>query len=361
MMEQPEETRRYQKILLKMPLRAEYINVQRLIELSDLYSKSEVRRCIWRKWINPFGKECKEKTDAYYLHIDPLANTFRSLQDFFVEMKDQQRRFLLGVKGTGKTFNTLLALNKAVRLNQEIKPCYISFDVNQKVVYIKKPSTYLSTEPIIEFDNFEEYISWANLIIFDEIHYYLEYLIESKLSIEPFITLVNKILEKKCKVLLISENVLLSYAEKLQSEQFNKLCLSFGLYPSIDSGENFTNNVVYDALAFREICGFTRYHLTVIDAIYEFDIPPIILDYLTISGCTARAFFKLMKMVDWKLNETTFSNLIYRTQKEAMELSNLIKLDGSEYYENTHYPERQWEKKNLRSFITSFIQGWCKR
>jgi len=357
MMTQPEEKKSYQKILLKMPLRAEYLDAQSIGELSELYSESEVRRYVWKKWVDALGIEHKEKTGEYYLHIDPLANTFRSLLDFFSEMKDQQRRFLLGVKGTGKTFNTLLALNKAVSCNSEIKPCYISFDVNQKIVYIKKPSTYL-TQSMNEFDTFEEYLSWANLIIFDEIHYYLEYLIENNLSVQPFLTLIQKILEKNCKVLLISENILLSYAEKLQSEQFNKLCLSFGLYPSIDSGENFANCVDYDVLAFREIRGFTRHHLTIIDKIYEFDIPPIILDYLAISGCTARAFFKLMKVVKWRLTEESFSALIYEDRVKAAEFSVLIKFDGQDYFGRFDKKDKQ---DKIRKITSDFISCWCRK
>jgi hypothetical protein len=130
------------------------------------------------------------------------------------------------------------------------------------------------------------------------------------------------------------------------------------LYPSIDSGENFANCVDYDVLAFREIRGFTRHHLTIIDKIYEFDIPPIILDYLAISGCTARAFFKLMKVVKWRLTEESFSALIYEDRVKAAEFSVLIKFDGQDYFDRFDKKDKQ---DKIRKITSDFISCWCRK
>lgn len=337
-----------------MPLRAERLTVETLTELSAIYSVSETRRWCWEKYKDEEGKIKSYRTNQHILHIDPLTSVFRSLVDFM--RGNLPRRFLLGVKGAGKTFNVLLALNKVVRENYTgVKPCYISFDVKDKIVYVKKPYSYATPEQWreggvepVEFDDFDRYIDWANFIVFDEIHYLMEHLIETGKSVKPFLDLLEKVLAKNCKVLLISENILMTYAEQLQDSRLNEFCLRFGLFPTVDCGEDFAGKPEYDVLAFREVTGFTREQLTLIDKVYEFEISTGIIDFLTVSGITARAFFKLMKRVNWVLNNKTLSNLVGEDLSWKLCFYEEQKLDFS-------------ERKELADIISDFVQGWCKK
>jgi hypothetical protein len=363
-----EKQKGFQKILFKMPLRAERLSVESIKELADLYDTSFVTRRIWKKTVDSEGILHRVPTEYYVKTIDPLTSNYHSLYSFFSE-DSQQKRFLLGRKGTGKTFNTLLALNKSIRQNKNlIRPCYISFDLNQKVVYIKNPLSYATKEQwlegkieLIEFDSFEKYIEWSNCIIFDEIHYLLEYIIETGKSIDPFINLMNKIFEKNCKIMLISEDILMSYAEKLQDKRFDELCLKFGLYPNMNSSENnYVDNVNYDPLALRELRSLDEHQLSMLNDIYGFDIDSIVLKFLANAGCTARGFFKIMKTVDWKLNKDTFSKLLCSSPfAKDVELRWVKDLINALDYQRPNI--LMDDVISLDSFINIVIRYWCRQ
>lgn len=365
------ERKQYQKILLSMPLRAERLTVGSIASLSNLYSSSEVRTYTYTKVFDGFDRQGhlieKSVPTGYYLHIDPLTSSYRSLIDFFSFSSNfQKRRFLLGKKGTGKTFNILLALNNTIQANRfskvKVNPCYISFDTHKKTVYIKKPMTYATRnqwvfgglEPPSNFVTFDDYIEHANLIVFDEIHYLLEHIIATKQDITPFITLLNNVLHKDCKVLLVSENILASYAEAINDKRFNDICLKFGLYPTVDLNQQYTNNENFDPLAFREIINFNKHHLAILNEIYGFNINPSILDLLVQSAITARGFFKLMKIVHWDLNFMSLCKLLSINKVDASAIEHVLLP-----IEEINYSDHDFRK--LQSIITTFIQQWCAR
>lgn len=358
----------YQKILWKMPLRAEYVSVGILTNLAELYRSSLVNRF---KYNIPQQMAvltgAKRYVTAVYEHIDPLTITFRGLTDFFMN-RPHYRRFLLGRKGTGKTFNTLLALNYTIQHSRknEFKPCYITFDVNKKVPYIKNPHTYATQAqwansgvqlPFYRF--FEEWVDWANVIIFDELHYFIEYLIHSGANIEPFINLIQKVLDRKCQVLFISENILLSYAEQLKNAKFNNICQNFG---NVSSYNNPTQSEKIDYLSLREISGLTRSQIKLLDSLYDLDCDPFILDYLVKANCPIRGLLKLLKIIGWKsLSIKNFSEAMNLDDCESKEFTSLVELhrrNTSSYLYNPEYTIYQQLFLKYDKIVSCFIHDF---
>ncbi|MDI9578836.1 MAG: hypothetical protein QM398_11965 [Thermoproteota archaeon] len=357
---------KYTKILRHTPLRAERMGAERLIEFASLYNESYAE----------IHRTTKKGTTYHYVHLDPLTIHFKQLYSFFTD-KNTQKKFLLGLKGTGKTFNILLALNKTINDNcfatEKIKPCYISFDVTAKRVYIKPPFNCATKEqwengkvnpPV--FSEFDDYIEWANLIIFDEIHYFLEWVIDTKADIQPFITLINKILNRNCKILLVSENILMSYAEKIGNKDFDDICLKFGLVPQFNNTEtNYVENKSFDVLALHEITGLTSEQLMTLNETYDLNCEPQILEHLSNNALTVRAFLKLLKILDWDITEKKISELIAKTQNESYEhiysLFNPIYKGTNEcidYYKCSYTHIEIYAKIN--QLFYKLVQ-WCKR
>jgi len=276
-----------------------------------------------------FPKKTKKVVLREYLKVDPLTLNYRNLLDFFSKSNDSKFRFLIGKKGTGKTFNTLLALNGALKNVDvsvvsfdrgydvqsqgaifkdqfpNIKPCYISFDLSTKRVYIKPVKTFAKKAQFdIEkccFNSFEKYVKWANLIVWDEIHYLLEYIIENNLSVKPFVDLLGKVMKRKVKILLISEEPLFHYATILKNRKLDNILVKFGLYPRFSySGEEI------NFVALREIYPFTLWQLFFMNDHYKLGFPDLMICLLDDLKITVRGLIKLLKLVNW---QPTLENL----------------------------------------------------
>lgn len=235
------------------------------------------------------------------VHFDPLTTSYRSLFDFFC---NGEKRFFIGQKGTGKTFNTLLAINAALAyqgiLHQQIiKPCYISFDITTQKTYIKKPLSYITknlwNNRPVDFDSFDEAIDWCNCIIFDEIHYLLEYIIRKNLDVSPLITLIEKLWAKKARTLFISEVPLFSYAEKIKDCRFDTCLKKMGLYPRVFGEDGFCSIADIEPLVLKEIHTLNFEQLQYLVNIYKLDISVNALFLLSLLPITNRGIIKLMK------------------------------------------------------------------
>lgn len=136
--------------------------------------------------------------------------------------------FVTGGKGQGKTFIVLqTAIEYVLKLKEErdIEFNVLIFKKHNKLELLKP----LENKIISEFD-VEEVFKKSDILVFDDIHYMCEYIIEGKFPAEVLIFLLKKVIEKakESKVILVSEDQLSYYADILDEEELYDLLPYFG-------------------------------------------------------------------------------------------------------------------------------------
>lgn len=174
---------------------------------------------------------------------EPLNRQIISIHDFFCH-RAYYRRFQMGLKGWGKTLAVLIALHKKVVEDAQFIPTLLTFSKHRGVIEIHNPLRLASRETwgsrLDSFGSFDEALNEANCVIFDDIHYIVEYLATKPSFFPKFLSLLERVVAKsheQVKVLLVSEAPLFSYAEVFENNKFDDVLLKFGLVPRVQYGE----------------------------------------------------------------------------------------------------------------------------
>jgi len=254
----------------------------------------------------------------------PITRDFINILEFFNPHNPIKRRVFLGVKGWGKTLNVLLALNCILEARDalpEFLPLMLRYDRVSKKFVVHNPLSFASKEEWGErlevYDNPEELWEKCNCLIIDDIHYFLEDVIEDpKEKLEPLLVLLEKAYKKslsKSKVLLISEEPFYTYSEILNNDEFDELSRKFGMLVRYKEKTDPYQNL--DLLALQEV---SYYDLEEWISILEFygkvkiDEPSAIVLYGI--NKAPRGIIKISRL--FKDEKTiTFPKLFEKTQK----------------------------------------------
>jgi hypothetical protein len=296
--------------VLQMPLRAEEIPYEQLLQLSKSI---------------PFG----------------LKRIVTNLTDFLA-FNNFSRRFLLGLKGSGKTLAALIA-TLVVSEKCGLRIAYFLF---------KKDSNEIVTFPSLQKVEMQSLFSEASIfdaVIVDDIHYMCEHAIENPTFCHQLIVFLTEVLQfaerNKKKVLFISENPLFSYAEKINDRDMDKVCHSLGqfakfgdMHPEIDWFA--FSEIPY--LNFDDFCRFLAWCNVDVDASSS------ILLY-RIARLPRRLLIVLRKM---NANKFSLNEVTSRAIEE-------LRLNGNQHYvdllQKLPVLEKGWELEN-REYRFSFTR-----
>jgi DNA replication protein DnaC len=212
--------------VLQMPLRAEEIPYEQLLQLSKSI---------------PFG----------------LKRVVTMLTDFLVFNNFNNRRFFLGLKGSGKTLAALVATLVASE-KCGLRVAYFLFKKDSKEIV-----TFPSLQKV-EIQSLSKIFSKPfDAIILDDIHYMCEYAIEESSFCHQLITFLSEVLkfaeQNKKKVLLISEEPLLFYAEKINDAGMDRVCHSFGQYAKFCDTHKEIDWSAFSEMPYLDFDGFCRF------------------------------------------------------------------------------------------------------
>lgn len=144
----------------------------------------------------------------------------------FVSKKYNHPLFLTGGKGFGKTFNVMKAVIETKK-GRKYTPSFIIFKKNEQLEILKPIEG-----KIINKFNLHDVVNTSNVIVFDDIHYLCDAVINGKFPLGLLLDLLEEtlILTKKSKkpVIFISDEMLSSYADIIKEREFDRLLPHFG-------------------------------------------------------------------------------------------------------------------------------------
>lgn len=144
----------------------------------------------------------------------------------FVSKKRNHPLFLTGGKGFGKTFNVMKAIIETKK-GRKYTPSFIIFKKNERLEILKPIEG-----KIIKDFNLHDVVSTSNVIVFDDIHYLCDAVINGKFPLGHLLDLLEETLAlaKKSKkpIIFISDEMLLFYADIIKEREFDRLLPQFG-------------------------------------------------------------------------------------------------------------------------------------
>jgi len=138
----------------------------------------------------------------------------------------------IGLRGTGKTFRVRNAILNSIREKGMCVQMYI-FRKNQ---VLEKMNPF-NLAPEEEWRKWEQYKHLKrkidknpSVVVYDDIHYLCDSVLEGKTDVSVLINLFNKIRTTDGKAILLTDSMLGRYAEQIGSDEFNELILDYGDY-----------------------------------------------------------------------------------------------------------------------------------
>jgi len=193
-------------------------------ELLELVQHCEIDKINYRNKI-----KVKYRAEEYTLdeikYQKSLNTKFKCQIDNHLTETKNYPLYVLGEKGFGKTFNVLKSAIE--HSNADKHPSMFMFKQNEKV------ELYSPFENKITSDyKIEQVIKNSDTIIFDDIHYLCEYVIDGKLEVDVLLNVLKNALkvskEKRNNIILISEDQLGGYAEIINNKNLYELLPFFG-------------------------------------------------------------------------------------------------------------------------------------
>jgi len=227
---------------------------------------------------------------------------------YFLEDEQQQQRFLLGRKGSGKTLAVLIALLKFCMENKDGQDnlAFVRFDPQTHTIKTHYLSKYSSLE---ELENHT-----PSLIVIDDLHYMLEYCYENHAFLTDVLNLLESVVKKKTKILLISEEPLLFYAEKLQDERLNKLCHTFGQFAKFCDMSDDLNYMAFSEIGYLTLENWLKFAVWA-----ELSIDREILEICFFLNPTPRTLVKLVHL--FESTTITFEQFFTLTKKRLQNIN----------------------------------------
>lgn len=197
----------------------------------------------------------RERAEKYtydeFINMETInGRLYFQLCDFIVK-NCKYPLFLLGDRGFGKTFNTFKAISDILYYGHRSNPQNLDFKISKDdvCIFLFKENERLESMDIysgirqkVDIENIFSLTEKAKLVVFDDIHYMCENAIDGKLSI-AFLTEFLRTISNICKnkrVILISDEPLLYYAEYINSKKFDAILPRFG-------EKKFDNSKKFDA------------------------------------------------------------------------------------------------------------------
>ncbi|MEM2905041.1 MAG: hypothetical protein QW587_04800 [Candidatus Bathyarchaeia archaeon] len=215
--------------LVKLKQAAGWMQPSRLVERAEEWSLPQL---MWQPV--PFGQ-----------------GLIFNFKEFFVDGAGGLR-FLLGPKGSGKTFTCLKALADAFSEGYSLSTTYIQYRLNRRFQARFGPYLSLEDKPLIDA------IKEGNPIILDDIHYFCDDVLLGFRSATFLVKLLEMLIEESergKKVVLVSEELLSWYIRRL-GLKMPDLLARFGLFDTqlLEDPEMMLKHLnKIDYLAFREI------------------------------------------------------------------------------------------------------------
>jgi hypothetical protein len=258
----------------------------------------------------------KERAEDYnFSELEKLrvnSSLTLSLEEYLFS-SEKRPLFLLGPKGTGKTFNVMKTLRKVIQKKEDFLPAMFIYK-RRNVLEPLNPirlapadvwgKRYLTLQSCLSK---RELMRVADAIVYDDLHYRCEAIVQGKEDPNTFVNDLELILdevERGKKVILISEDPLFYYAEKLNLRKLDEILPKFGQVPksfdssSLEEWEKFHEEMDY--LAFREVppLTFEDWYLLVEDYRIQLDDPT--MNFLYYSSSKPRAFVRFAKLFEPK-------------------------------------------------------------
>ncbi len=254
--------------------------------------------------------------------ITPINSSFIRFLEEYLLSDDRMPIFLLGPKGSGKTFGIMKALETSVERDKKLLPVVFTYRQDGRSgildpLKLASPETWGERYYVYNSCcNREDLLNNANVIVEDDIHYRFEALVKGKESPEVFVEDLKRSLEEVYhgkKFILVSEDLLSSYAEKLKIDEFDEILPRFGELP-LDPKKYLKYRNKRNYLAHREIPISYEEWLNLFDA-YHVEADEPVKEFLYSSNSEPRAFVRFFKLFQQK-ERVTIDDLA----KKALEI-----------------------------------------
>jgi len=266
-----------------------------------------------------------EELDALQLENKGMV---RYLLNFFGYDKGVLR-FLCGPKGLGKTFYTLATLNMLVKRNPTFSPLMYIYKLENRLhpidpLTIATKATWGDRLPKYNSSYPMERINEFDALVIDDIHYIAEDVKGEVVERSLLTNLLKNALDAKEKgkrVLLISEDVLSGYAEKIQDPELDELLPRFGLQPRVFSDlETYPKYVEkIDHAAVIEIPNMGSSVLYEVAGTYGIDIDPKVVEMVARLNPRPRSLVKFAELFpDRIIDEENVKRLMWTIIKPTI-------------------------------------------
>jgi len=258
----------------------------------------------------------------------------------------QRVQYYMGPKGSGKTTIWRKAISKGVHDDKEFLPAMFIFRSAKNLellhplkiapheVWGKRLETYYSK-------SMRELTKSVDALIYDDIHYMCEAVRGGELDKGKFIDFLNSCLssiDDKKKVVLISEDMISYYAEKLKMKEFDEILPKFGMgSPQKLLDYDYVQNI--DHMAFREVPQLNYIDWQSLFPVYGIDAEDHVKNFLFNFNKNPRAFIKFAKIF-YPKSYITINDMV----DESIELLN----------EKRRRKELKKDKLELYEFLLNF-------
>jgi len=201
----------------------------------------------------------------------------KRLEECILERAYGNKFFLLGPKGSGKTFSMLKALIESVKEGRVIKPFLMTYK------YAGRPFTIKVRQGGFVFgEDFWRLMESENVIVLDDLHYICEDIVKGRRSLRWFCSLIEHAdLEAEAgkKVFLMSEDFIGYYAGLIKSEELE-----------------WISNKIRREYQLMELLPPTLAEWDQLVEIYNVRLTPFAMKFIYATSPKPRAFLKFCKI-----------------------------------------------------------------
>lgn len=222
--------------------------------------------------------------------------------------------FYLGVKGLGKTFTIMKALNEIIAEREDLVPSMFIFEARGRIE-LMDPLHLASKEKwdnrlgfFVKDKTLEEIIDGSDIVVIDDLHYMCEAISDGHLDRGSLLELLRSLLKyvnKGKKIILVSEDPLNTYAEKLQWEELESLLPYFGMIPILGFNPTAERRKKVRALrskvnymSFKEVLPISEDSFQELPDIYGVSVPTLIVSLIHLISPRPRAFVRFCNLFE---------------------------------------------------------------
>jgi hypothetical protein len=232
------------------------------------------------------------------------------LNEYFSDASLRYPMFLIGDKGSGKTLHVIKSLSKNVYSNNHFVPVMFLYKKSERKEILEptklapKEVWGSRCEELERCSSEEELMSTANVLVSDDVNYMFEAVArgkENRANIVSHLQKLSALVDKGKKVLLVSEEPPLIYAEKINMKELDEVLLKFGQMPyhrwgkmNFEEWQSYEERVSYPS--FYEVPDIDFTSWSRLFSIYGVDADETVTDFLFRSSRKPRAFVKFSNL-----------------------------------------------------------------